>query len=1083
VLRRLILTASTTASLCGAFALYSAFVTPIFTPAMTLPIAGGTASSDSTSRPAVSHEEASRFLAAHAWAAEARYVWTDRHAVFAEEMDFREDAREIELRPFALLLRQGNGLGEDPITVVCESARLKFAGDDDAGPFDRSNPKLGRVIAAVLSGEVIVRGSSGLAINTRDVYFSEASLRVWSDQPLTFAFGKNHGSAHGLELDLIQQRTAPGRDKPAVEGIRTVRLRRNVDMILTRVAKSPERVIAPEIAADSGSPAGASIVLAGGQVDGGVPSKSETAHVTSAGSFEFSLETYVASYQDRVHVERVIDVGSPEHLACDLLRVLFEPAGTATSGSPGAPAVAAAPRDSSLAPDFGSLTFRRLRAEGKHVTLTADERQFLAEMHHLDYDAHSREVTMFDTADVKVFQGPNELRCPEIALVHAESGEIGRLVCRGPGWLESRRAGSRSLEFAAEWTKELRRTPDAESKLDLLEFEGNAKLRQPGRMMLSGELIKAWITPGRGGAIAREADLPTRSDPTETARVERVVALRKVELSSPQLTGTTERLEIDIEEGETSKRPAPDVGEQSPRLSRDRLMVSIWPEARTARVAAPQRRQPSGLMQVAAERGGPAKTPGMRSAVAGGTVSSATAPQRGKAIKTSAAGAAGVPVRSTTTSRPNRQPMGMAADVIRVRVVRSLDARGADQYDVAEVWNDGHVFIQQARGDESPPLVSRGDKLHLRNLSETEQIVRIDGNPATIEDRGLKIEGREVHLDRAKNLAWVEGSGRLRLRVSRSPDGQPVASPLPLNVTWQEKMTFDGDVAKFFANVEATQRDDRSRSRMKCQEMHAIFSRHVSFTEDQSDAAEPEVQRVVCLENVDFENEEVERDRVIGVRRGHVWELALEPATGVTAAQGPGHLMFWTRGRGNRAGLTPSATVRANQSLSADSSEWEFVRIDFAGRMDGNTRDQFTTFRDRVRIVYGPVARPGDVVDRDALPRHGGKLDCNLLEVTQTPSTSAQRGALQLRGSGNARLEGRSDRTGDAVFSARADNISFDQSKGLYTIWSQGRNQATVWREAHLGGSRLCSPGQRIEFNPALNQLRVDKGTGVFGVE
>jgi hypothetical protein len=1054
--RRLILTASTTASLCGAFALYSAVVTPVFTPAPPLPVVAGAASSEATRRPVESHEEASRFLADYPWAAEAKYVWSDHHTVFAQEMDLHDVTREIELRPFALLLRQRDESRDEPITVVCESARLKFAGEDDGSEFDRANPKLGRVIAAVLLGQVFVRGSNGLAINTRDVFFSEASLRVWCDHPLTFSFGKNRGSAHGLELDLAQQRGAPGRDKPAVEGIRTVRLRRNVDMWLTRDAQP---------AAGEGS------------------ASSETAHVTSEGSFEFSLETYVASYQDRVRVDRVIDAGSPEHLKCDLLRILFEP-DSGSAGQPASQVATPAPANrNGLAPDFGGLVFRRLRAEGRQVTLTADERQFSAVMHHLDYDAASREVTLFDAAGVKVFQGPNEVRCPEVSLVHTESGEIGRLVCRGPGWLESRRAGTKSLEFAAEWSKELRRNPDSESGRDLLEFEGQARLRQPGRMMLTAELIKAWVTPGRTEPMAPETGARTQPDPLDNARVERVVALRNVEIVSPQLTGSTERLEIDIEDGVVTPRAGGAVGATPPRLSRDRLAVGIWPEPRTESAAARPARPIPGLMQISDPARSAGKAAEKRIEIGAGSASARRAPERGVAVRPAAGSRELAPVPTATVTRPPRPPMEMAADVIRARVLRNNVAGSEDQYHLAEVWNDGHVQIEQSRGDDSPPLVCRGEKLHLQNHSETDQVVRIDGTPATIEDRGLKIEGREVHLDRGENLAWVEGSGRLRLRVGRSLDGQPAVSPQPIDVTWVEKMTFDGDVAKFFVNVESTQRDDRSRSRMKCQEMHAIFSRHVSFTDDQSGAAEPQVERIVCLENVDFENEEVERDKLIGVRRGHVWELTLEPESGVTTAQGPGHLSFWTRGRGNRAGLTASATVRANQSLSADKSEWEYVRIDFAGRMHGNTRDQFTTFRDRVRIVYGPVARTGDVIDRDALPRHGGKLDCSLLEVTQVPGVESKSGSLQLRGSGNAHLEGRTDRTGDAVFSARADNISFDQSKGLYTIWSQGRNQATVWREAHLGGSRLCSPGQRIEFNPATNQLRVDKGTGVYGVE
>lgn len=1092
--RRLILTASTTASLCGAFALYSLIVTPIFTPAPALSIVAGSESTDVAGRPAESHDEATRFLAAYPWAAEARYVWSGKHTVFAEELETNEPASEIELRPFALLLRQGKNANDEPITIVSESARLKFAEQ-----FDRSNPKLGRVIAAALSGEVVVRGANGLAINTRNVFFSESALRVWSDHPLTFALGKNHGSAHGLELDLIPQPASNSGDKPAIEGVRTVRLRQNVDMFLIREPSpdAKQNLSAGALPPDQG-------VMAS-PADQANSQSIETAHVTSEGSFEFSLETFVASFQDRVEVQRLNDNGPPERITCDLLRLVFEQGSGTTGAAPSQSAASpSTPRSGSLTPEFGSLVFRRMRAEGKVVTLVAEQRDFSAAMRDLHYDAQTREAILLDSNGVKVFQGPNEMRCPEIRLVHTESGEIATIVCRGNGWLENRRAGARTLDFAAEWTKELRRTPDSTAKLDLLEFEGDAKLRQPGRMILSADLIKAWVTPANEKPAAAGATSTTKSDPTANVRLERVLATRNVEINSPQLTGKTERLEIEIEDGNLAPRTT--TSRPTPRLPRDRLVISTWPEQRIGtpfggssrekalrdreQISSPNLRgsesRAAGLMQVAPMAARPSTNSsakpisGSAPHVADRKPAKSGRPKSKVASDMPAGSAEDVPA---TSGKPPQRPMDVAADVIRVRVVRGPGSLGDDQYEVAEVWNEGHVLVQQAREDGSPPLQSRGEKLHLRNISETEQIVRIDGNPATIEDRGLRIEGREVHLNRGKNLAWVDGSGRLRMLVGKSLDGQPAETPQPLYVNWQEKMTFDGDMAKFYGNVVATQQDDRTRSRMKCQEMHAIFSRHVSFTADQSDAAEPEIQRVICLENVDFENAEVAGDKLIGVRRGHVFEFTLEPVSGLTSAHGPGHLIFWSLGRGNSAGLTPTATVRANQSLSSDSGEWEYIRIDFAGEMSGNSRDRFTSFRDRVRLVYGPVGQPGDVVDRDALPRHGGNMKCELLEVTQTAPHSSQPGAIQLRGSGNAWLEGRSDRTGDAVFSARADNISFDQSKGLYTLWSQGRNKATIWRESHLGGPRLCNPAQRIEFNPALNELRVFNGTGLYGVE
>ena len=71
-------------------------------------------------------------------------------------------------------------------------------------------------------------------------------------------------------------------------------------------------------------------------------------------------------------------------------------------------------------------------------------------------------------------------------------------------------------------------------------------------------------------------------------------------------------------------------------------------------------------------------------------------------------------------------------------------------------------------------------------------------------------------------------------------------------------------------------------------------------------------------------------------------------------------------------------------------------------------------------------------------------------------------------GSGNAELEGR-------TFHARADTISFDESKGLYVLRSLGNSKATIWRQKQVGGEYSRADAQRMEFVPSRNQLKLDQ--------
>jgi hypothetical protein len=91
-------------------------------------------------------------------------------------------------------------------------------------------------------------------------------------------------------------------------------------------------------------------------------------------------------------------------------------------------------------------------------------------------------------------------------------------------------------------------------------------------------------------------------------------------------------------------------------------------------------------------------------------------------------------------------------------------------------------------------------------------------------------------------------------------------------------------------------------------------------------------------------------------------------------------------------------------------------------------------------------------------------------------------------GSGNAEMEGRmparsrSESRGER-FRARADTISFDEAKGLYILRSRGSRTATVWRQKQRGGEYSQHDAKRMEFIPALNQLKSDRASGTIGIE
>jgi hypothetical protein len=126
--------------------------------------------------------------------------------------------------------------------------------------------------------------------------------------------------------------------------------------------------------------------------------------------------------------------------------------------------------------------------------------------------------------------------------------------------------------------------------------------------------------------------------------------------------------------------------------------------------------------------------------------------------------------------------------------------------------------------------------------------------------------------------------------------------------------------------------------------------------------------------------------------------------------------------------------------------------------------------------VYGPVARPPDIIDPDetGLPEGGGMMDCAQLRVSRRVDPLIKNGPIELLGKGNVKLEGRD-------FFAQADEVAYDESKGLYTLRSHGNHKATITRQDKVGGKPIEQPGQRIEFIPAKKWINIDGATGGGG--
>jgi hypothetical protein len=435
------------------------------------------------------------------------------------------------------------------------------------------------------------------------------------------------------------------------------------------------------------------------------------------------------------------------------------------------------------------------------------------------------------------------------------------------------------------------------------------------------------------------------------------------------------------------------------------------------------------------------------------------------------------PQRSTEPQR-SPEPLRLTANIIRAKVNLKNDATNSAkannlQAELSEVWTEGTVRIEQPQKGSEEPLLVTGERLHMRNASlNGQEVLHILGQPAEIVTRRFDLKGNEVFLDRLHNRAWIEGAGELGLLVKNDFENGKLDTPAWFTVWWKEKMLFDGQTATFLGHVKSALKD----SRLNCEEMEVVLTERFPFQVASDLSPQAEVQRVICKEGVEIDHTLYVDNTLSEIRRGHFATLTLDQQTGRMNAVGPGEISMWRPGRGKRAALAPRAVAQANRPLESEVSNWEFTRINFFGKTVGNLRDRQTKFQDRVHILYGPVTNPLETIDPDHLPKDGGVMECDTLQILQRKETSSQKPFVELEAKGNAKLEGR-------TFNARADEITFDESKELYTLRATGNRQATIWRQSTLNGEPSEASAKLWRFIPSTNYLKADQSTGIRGTQ
>lgn len=247
--------------------------------------------------------------------------------------------------------------------------------------------------------------------------------------------------------------------------------------------------------------------------------------------------------------------------------------------------------------------------------------------------------------------------------------------------------------------------------------------------------------------------------------------------------------------------------------------------------------------------------------------------------------------------------------------------------------------------------------------------------------------------------------------------------------------------------------------------MEVVMGERIDFSARLPDDHEPQLDRVVCRNGVRLESYIYEGAKLIGLTRATLAEFTLDHTRGTFEGLGPGHIDNWRYGRTRRIAIEPGATKQTRDPDPSNKLPWEYARISFAGMIDGNINHQTAVLHDWVQILYAPVAQPLQQFERDQLSSNSESaskaawLGCDQLRVAMREQTDSDDSYVQLLGWGNAELEGQ-------LFRALAHEVSFDESKELFTLRGRGDNKAVLYYQERPGPARVGHRLRRSSSSP-----------------
>ncbi len=950
------------------------------------------------------------------------------------------------------MINEGRSLQVSPVAMLWEGApgSEPVTATADSAQLDAElqislgESSMGRLTSGLLSGVVRITGPKGLRVEGRTFHYSADVMKIWTSQSVKIAWDGHTATAEGgAEIELHGEDQATEQGLLSVTDVQRIRLLGRVTCDMLFPDRSGRREPVPlKVSAANG-------------MEYFVP----TREATFSGFADRELRP-----DNQVMAERSLPDGSGDRLYCSRLVLQLQPKVTA-------------PEQSGKTP---RLTLASISAEGRRVLFRSEQQQLTASMSQLRYRLEDNLLELIGRpvaatgkpVFVQVEQRGRRLTAPAVSISLDSNRQVRFVKCSGPGTLlpanpaaatsgaekanDADSAAASESAIEASWNESLTL---ASGEQDVLTLVGAARVADLSRKFsLTAAQIQLALQSQQQQQQRpsgnSDASLPGLANPAlGTLQPRRLQASGGVRLESPGFSGNAhDRLTVDFESGD-----------------------------------------------------GPA---GVLTATSGGSDR-----LRSKAIgsETSAGPLAG---GSTEFS----------CDAVETRL-RTF-AGGGMQFH--QLWLRGNVAITHAAPQPADSFTAQGNLLHAVADPGGRRSLHLSGDPASVIRSTARIDGPRIDLVEAgrpaaataasapsaataasaagpvQGEASVEGGGRIRIVVSRGPDGSELPQPTPLDIYWNERMTFAGKTAHFIGSVRAVLNNETDvDAELTCAGMKVHFLNSEQLAADGSDdsfrlvsrSSNPgedpnqvsRIERLECEGRVVVDLEMMTQGRVTGRHHAEFADLVVHGESGEFTAAGPGLVESVQPDQRRRLTTTSRAVARANTPVRTPDQSCLFVRATFIGNLEGNHHSRFVRLRQHVRGVFGPVASLEDRLNVDGLgvselPENSGSMGCENLTVSVTPGLEGHESSFSLVAESNLSGTGRGTRAPcrleSRLFSGDADRITYDHARQQYILRAEEGRQARVTYVPN-GGEPQSFTGRRFEYYADRNHLQANQVSGV----